>query len=224
MPKPNVCFVHFVRKNSTRFPHKVYAALNGETLINIAVDKCKKYNQYIIMSDADRVDYKWTPKATTLVGECKGRIWPELIQEFIHFFKGFDWIIDANFVCHPFLMPTTIDTIVDMCSKLTFPFTIATEHRGIIWNEYRSIILGEGELADTKNNPTYFVPAHVAYCYRFKDLTKDEATLSQQIIPVPFSLTPWELIDIDTPLDYMFAQDLTSSPERNPVILFSEKQ
>lgn len=197
-----IALVHFTRLGSERVPNKPLRKVGGESLLSITLKKglgfsCRGYDTVIISPDADlRPD---------ILSEGKGRIWPELIQPHIEYFRSYDWIVDCNFICHPFLSESTIDHILYLCSKLTFPFTLVKEERNTVWNFERELIIGKGQLADTKNNPVYFIPAHIAYCYRFKDLSLDEKQLSERVVPIPIQLTNLEQIDIDTEEDLVLA-------------------
>ncbi len=76
--------------------------------------------------------------------------------------------------------------------------------RGIVWNDREEVLIGSGEVADTKNNPLYFRLAHLGYAHP-ADLW-DEQGLAATARPEAFSLLPDEQIDIDTPEDLAFAR------------------
>lgn len=208
-----IALVHFARLGSERVPNKPLRKVGGERLLDIALRKRAGNDTYVIHPVKDPITFPHN-LGNYLLSNGKGRIWPELIQPFIEYFRDYDWIVDCNFICHPFLSESTIDHIFYLCSKLTFPFTLVKEERNTVWNFERELILGKGQLADTKNNPVYFIPAHIAYCYRFKDLSLNEKQLSERVVPIPIQLTKLEQIDIDTEDDLVLANLIAESLNR----------
>lgn len=116
----------------------------------------------------------------------------------------FDWVIDANIVCRPFLRLETVVDLVDRALLAEQPFVATVAERGLIWNEDRQMLIGIGQVADSKNNPRYFRLAHLGYAHP-ADLW-EEGLLSRVSRPEAFSLQPVEHIDIDTPEDLAFAR------------------
>lgn len=195
----NTAFVHFCRMASERVPGKPLRKVGGETLLKIATSKCPTN----VVISPDQECYP------DILSERKGRIWPELITPFISYFKYDDWIIDCNFICHPFLSESTIKTILATLQSLNYekcrPLTFVRSERNVVWDENKNVILGRGQLADTKLNPLYYIPAHIAYCYRYEHLSWTEEQIAEKLVAFPITLSKLEQIDIDTEDDLILA-------------------
>lgn len=213
---PKIAVIHYCHLASERFPAKVMKRLGGVTLLDIALSKVKNVDQFVCHPLEDKIFYdeEAAPNCGHFACKCEGRIFPELFTEIADQFSDYDWIVDANFICHPFLRRVVIEAILFCCTKLTFSFTFAQEVRNVIWNEDRNIISGVNQLADTKNNPLCLMPAHIAYCYKYKDALLSEDKLANRIIPIPFDFHPLDLFDIDTPADFEVAKYIYYGMER----------
>lgn len=64
------------------------------------------------------------------------------------------------------------------------------------------------QMADTKHNPSFLKPSHIAHCYRPQALEYSEQEIAFKLSPVAINLTREEQIDIDTPADLEMAQRL----------------
>lgn len=130
--------------------------------------------------------------------------------------SDFDWAIDANFCCRPFLRWETVKTLVEAAYSRWHPFTSAIGERGILWDSSGGLLLGAGELADTRHNPQYFRLAHL--CYAHPALMWNEQELADKTVPFEFPLAPLERIDIDTPADLELARLVERGMEREKLM------
>lgn len=212
-----IALVQFARMDSQRLPGKPLIRLgcHKESLIEHAIqmmlavaDRDNNVHPIIICPEQDKeiidIADKFGVEYYTMPMTFRARIWPELIQPFLFYLKDYDFVADLNLMCHPLLQLSTLKEITNLCHKLTFPFTIVTEHRGVIWDDGRDYLLGRGQLADTRNNPRYLIPAHIAYCWQQHHLHLREKELANTVIPVPMNLSQAELLDIDTKEDVDF--------------------
>ncbi len=116
----------------------------------------------------------------------------------------FDWIIDANFLCRPFLSADTVQRIVNHAMRSERPFVVTCQHRGLLWDGGGRQIHGNGQVSDTKQNPVYQDLSHLGYGMPVAMLA-DEAAAAQAE-PFPVVLRAVERIDVDTPDDLAFAR------------------
>ena len=132
--------------------------------------------------------------------------WDEIFGEVPAKLAGrFDWIIEANFTCRPFLSVDTVVKVVQRCQVAERPFVVTRTYRGTVWDGASQCILGDGELANTKTNPLYHVLAHIAYAMPFEMLANKSKVLAA-IEPFALEIGSAEMIDIDTAADLDFAR------------------
>lgn len=214
-----VCCLQFVRLKSSRIPNKLLQSVGGVRLIDSG---CRylfelgwrmKITPIIACHPRDVELIEAAKDAGVEVLELDNqadaaRIWPELIRPYIGLLaERFDVVWDANVCCRPFLRGDTGDFIARQCLAAERPFVAVTRKRGIVWSETSPVpVIGAGELADTRNNPHYFEPAHLAYVWPMHMLPLPEKTLAEAVTPLELRLHWKEQIDIDTPEDLEHAR------------------
>jgi hypothetical protein len=121
-----------------------------------------------------------------------------------------DWVIDCNLCCRPFLRWETVETILNQTAITRLAFTATIRERGIIWGkrwpapETDTVMIGEGQVADTRRNPQYQRLAHLCYAHPAAIWTEDQ--LATATFPFAIELQPAERIDVDTRADLDFAR------------------
>ncbi len=116
----------------------------------------------------------------------------------------FDWIVDVNFLCRPFLRVETACKMVDFAKIAAGPYVATCQHRGLLWDANGQQLLGHGETANTKTNPVYHDLAHLAYGIPTYMLANEQAASFAK--PFSVDLRWYERVDIDTPDDLAFAR------------------
>lgn len=214
-----VAIVQFVRLASQRLPNKLLEPFGGVPLIDRGLLYLRKLAETTGAVPLVVVPAKDAPliasaqrhelRILTLDEQASAaRIWPEMIAPFTDLLTTeFDVIWDANICCRPFLRQTTGEFIVRQCRELQRPFVGVVRKRGIVWSETSPTpILGAGELADTRHNPHYFEPSHLAYCWPTWALRFTERQLAEIVQPLELRLDWAERIDIDTTDDLRLAR------------------
>jgi hypothetical protein len=107
----------------------------------------------------------------------------------------FDWLIDGNFLCRPFLSVDTIQRIVELARTATRPLVTATLARRLVWNLDGDLIAGSGQTANGVSNPESYVANHLAYVIPAMMLGNEEE--AARAVPVDVKLSPLDRIDID---------------------------
>lgn len=230
-----IAIVQFARLASSRIPNKLLQTVNGMPLIERAFRYMSllssKYpsrsstegqqsglavESWVACPETDKpiieLATRYGINVTAYDSNHTGRIWPELIRFeplFTHL-STFDWIIDANIACHPFLTLKSYETILSHLSSSTvykdYGYVFVLQERDTLWDAEGNYIHNEGYLADTKNNWPYYRPAHIAYCFPSSLLDQSERVLANNLEIVPISLTKMEQIDIDTEEDLLIAK------------------
>lgn len=211
-----VCCLQFARLASSRLPNKLLHAIAGERLIDRgcrylkAMEKRTGVVPILATPDAELITAARDAGIEAIVLDeqaARARIWPELIQPYVGLLADrFDVVWDANVLCRPFLRPETGDFIASQCLETQRPFVAVVRRRGIIWSETSPVpVIGAGELADTRNNPHFFEPSHLAYVWPACMLPLPEESLAQEVVPLEIRLDWKERIDIDTPEDLQAA-------------------
>lgn len=213
-----ICILQFAHLGSTRIPLKMLQEVGGRRLIDRGLDYMRQLGHQTgavpilaahprdaaLIEAARRYEVEWMPlddradaaeSWPTLIGPLCGRL-----------MSRFDWIWDANLCCHPFLRLRTGRAIIGRMESTSEPFTVVTEKRGVVWDQDDRVILGAGELANTRRNPVYRELAHLAYCWTRAALPWPEAELARVVRPFPLELDWMERLDIDTPDDLDFAR------------------
>jgi hypothetical protein len=127
----------------------------------------------------------------------------------------FDWLVDANFLCRPFLKAATAASIVRHAATATRPFVCTHRQRGLLWDGDGRLLLGHGQTANTKTNPVYHDLAHLAYGLP-TELLGREAEVAALVEPFAVELSFAERVDIDTPDDVAFANVVCKYLEGTP--------
>ena len=205
-----------IHLNSQRVPHKLLEPIGCQTLLQIGLGKLQQLQQatgvHVLMAvsyqdqalcdlvDASGVERIEIGKVAS-VADGYSNVFTDWTQAMP---QRFDWVIDANVVCRPFLRAETLGALVQRATDAHQPFVATVEERGLIWNDNAELVVGAGQVADTKNNPAYHRLAHLGYAHP-ADLWEERA-LSAASQPLAFTLLPEERIDIDTPEDLEFAR------------------
>lgn len=121
-----------------------------------------------------------------------------------------DWVWHPNIPCRPFSRLETGIRILDYCRTAERPFVCATQKRGIVWAEGKTII-GAGRTANTKSNPVYFELSHLGYGFPVEALAYSEEELAAACEPISFEIDWAERIDIDVLQDLEFARVVAAS-------------
>ena len=116
----------------------------------------------------------------------------------------FDWALLTNIICRPFVKCATILKMHEAAQTYRHAFVTVTRHRGILWDENRTCMLGQGQTADTRGNPVYYALAHMGYGIPFSVFDRETAVVKDQEL-LPLELAEEEAIDIDTPAQLEFA-------------------
>lgn len=217
-----ICCLVFVRLKSTRVPNKLLQEVGGRTLLDRGLDylvrlreACPNVTPLVCTPDEEisrECFRRGVDSCSDITKDAKS--WPELIaplistlgDEELHLRERFDWIWDANVFCHPFLRLETGQEIVEaMENRQVLPFVVTEYRRGVVWR-FQEPVIGRGELANTKTNPTYHQLAHIAYCWPVAMLDWTEKDLADCAGPLSLPLHWSELIDIDTPEDLEHAR------------------
>lgn len=206
------------RLASKRVPRKLLEVVGGERLIDRglrllrAVQAATGASPFLALWAGDRE--LWDAAAAQQIEVVEISREAVEAEEWQDAFAGladklahrFDWIVDANFLCRPFLTADTAQRIVQRAAVANQPFVCTCTHRGLLWNEYGKQIHGWHQTANTKRNPVYHDLAHLGYGFPTAMLA-DEAAASQAV-PFPVALHWWEKIDVDTPDDLDFARSV----------------
>jgi spore coat polysaccharide biosynthesis protein SpsF (cytidylyltransferase family) len=216
--KRNVCILHGVRLKSTRLPGKLLERIGDRRIIDIGLGFLKKVaaetrtEPLLAISVAD-VELIRIAKEHGIrhveTSEAAGNA-VDWAGAFAGLDKkigdlGFDWVVDSNFICHPFMSTALACAIVNRAFTAENPYCVTRLRRGIVWDEKGRCILGAGETANMKTNPQYHELAHLAYGMATNLITKEEET-ARRTEPAAFEQTWLDKIDIDTPDDLELAR------------------
>lgn len=214
-----VCCLQFARLASRRIPEKFLQKIGDEALIDRGCRYMAEVSRRTgivpilavhtadspLIAAAKRAGVRVLPlddRAKT------ARIWPELIQPYTESLaEEFDVVWDANVCLRPFLKVETGEFLARQCLATARPWVAVVRRRGIIWSEFSPVpVIGDGELADTAQNPSYFEPSHLAYVWPSQYLRMPERELADMVTPLEVRLDWRERIDIDTPEDLELAR------------------
>lgn len=211
-----LAIVQAIHLGSRRVPRKLLEPVGDHSLLEIGLSKLKALESLRDVSSVFAVSYADRELREAIDAQGFERIeigtvaaeadsyaavfteWTNRLPE------RFDWAIDANIICRPFLRLETLVSLVDRALAAEHPFVACLEERGLLWDDRGEFLLGSGQVADTKKNPKYRKSANLAYAHP-ADMW-DEQTLAAQSRPEVFPLLPLEQIDIDTFTDLEFAR------------------
>lgn len=211
-----LAIVQAIHLGSRRVPRKLLENVGEQSLLEIGLSKLKALQRVRNVAAVFAVSYADRELREAIDAQGFERIEIGTVAAeadsyatvFTHWTKGlaerFDWVIDANIICRPFLQLETLVSLVDRAATAQHPFVACLEERGILWDHEGQCLTGSGQVADTKKNPIYRRLAHLGYAHP-ADMW-DEATLAAESRPEVFSLLPAEQIDIDTFTDLEFAR------------------
>lgn len=226
-----VGLIQYAHLNSVRVPQKVLAELRpGLTLLDLGLQKLKviekRYKvtpllaiseqETVLAERAKKFGIEIMPRDQSVIYSDS---WDEEQAAFLRLeekrggeklIDRFDQLVNINLVCRPFLRVETIGILCELAHKNKADcYTSVTQKRGVVWNDDESIVIGQGELANTRCNPAYAELAHVGQvCPTSKFFTEAEHT--KDIIGLPIKLTAQEKIDIDEPDDLALVQKIWS--------------
>lgn len=212
----SLAILQAIHLNSQRVPRKMLARVGEKTLLEIGLEKLRQVHLERRVPILFAVSYEDQELCNLVDAQGFERI--EIGQVaasadgyqavFTDWTQGlanrFDWVIDANFICRPFLRLETILDFVDRAMIAKEAFVACVAERGLIWSQTGKMLLGIGQVADTKNNPVYYRLAHLGYAHPAN--LWNEQMLAAAARPESFSLLPAECIDIDTANDLEFAR------------------
>lgn len=208
--------LQFAHLGSVRVPQKLLALLEGKSLLEIGIEKLVRLKketgvevtlavgeeETVLIEAARRNNLNYILRDQRSISSEN---WEDTVDTFKDKLNAqFDWVLDLNILCRPFLRYETIVRLVDLVNENPAPLVFVKGERGIVWDGDKNKILGAGFLADTKHNPVYYRLSHIGYHYPTVNL--EESHLSSICEPSEIELQPEELIDIDTILDLEFAQ------------------
>jgi hypothetical protein len=121
--------------------------------------------------------------------------------------RRFDWLINGNFLCRPFLSVQTVARIVQHAQVAEKPFLTADAFCGIIWDETGRAVVGAGKTSNTVTNPIAYVANHLADGIPASILGLDEETAAA--VPVALPIAEHDRIDIDTLADLHRARQVS---------------
>lgn len=212
----NLAIVQAIHLGSRRVPRKLLEKFGEQTLLEIGLAKLQVVERVRGVRSLFAVSYEDRVLCDVVEAHGFERIEIGAVAAeadsystvFTDWTRGlaqrFDWVIDANVICRPFLRIETLLAFVDRALVAEHPFVACLEERGLIWDGEGELLLGAGQVADTKNNPRYYRLAHLGYAHPAN--LWDEKSLAALSRPMPISLLPEERIDIDTPDDLAFAR------------------
>ncbi|MFN0196229.1 MAG: cytidylyltransferase domain-containing protein [Planctomycetaceae bacterium] len=212
----NLAIVQAIHLGSRRVPRKLLERLGEQTLLEIGLEKLKEverlrgvpslfavsYEDHELREIVDAHGFQRVEIGVVAAeADSYATVFTAWTRELA---RDYDWVIDANVICRPFLRIETLLEFVDRALEAKDPFVACVRERGIVWNDRRQLLLGAGQVADTKNNPLYYRLAHLGYAHPAN--LWDEQGLAAAARPEAFSLLPEEQIDIDTLEDLAFAR------------------
>ena len=220
-----VCIAQCARLGSTRIPNKLLEKIGDKTLLEIGLRKMRD-----LQSLTGATSLLCVHESETVLIEAANKYGVEVFlrekisvtQENYNLcfagWKGrlrdrFDWMLDVNLLCRPFLSISTIEKMVQETNSKKDPFVTVVEKRGIIWNLIGRCIIGQNQTANTRENPKYFELAHVGYGMPI-DYIGDEAALTRDQRTLILNLEEEEKIDIDTPEQLEFARKVAFAGQR----------
>lgn len=211
-----LAIIQAIHLNSRRVPRKLLAKLGDTTLLEIGLAKLRQVEQQrgvpslFAVSYADQVLCELVEShgfERIEIGEVAAEAdsYESVFSEWTRdLAQRFEWVIDANVICRPFLRVETLLAFLDRAVAAEHPFVACLEERGLLWNDQDEIILGRRQVADTKKNPIYRRLAHLGYAHPANLWNEGELAAASR--PEVFRLFPEERIDIDTPEDLAFAE------------------
>ena len=206
-----VGIMQMARLGSTRLKSKLLEKINGKTLVEIGLEHMASLRSddvvptlCILESDTQLrvLADKYAIDVIYLHPDCEHTkaYTPEI--HVIPLIKPLsnicDWVWMSNILCHPYSSLTTSQIILDKCKTSEMPFVTTIRKRGIVWNYLGCSLIGQGQMADTMNNPTYYELAHYGYGLPVDFLALDNSHLSDLCESFPINLSWSEKIDIDT--------------------------
>lgn len=210
----SIALVNFARTGSSRVPGKVlkkvgaYSLLSKSLLLMRSLDctsfvVCPDYDKEIIT----RTESFGVNIRTMTEEQSKADLWPELIKPILAELQTYDYVWDANLICHPFLTKPTCDWILqDIRSNLyPHPVMYALPERNPLFSSEGIQFWSAGELANTQANALYYKPSHIGYIWPSRFTHMSEEQISFFVKPVALSLSKLEQIDIDTEEDLELA-------------------
>lgn len=220
-----ICIAQCARLGSTRIPNKLLEKIGNKTLLEIGLRKmtdlqsltgatsllCVHESETVLIEAANKYGVEVFLREKISVTQENYNLcfagWKGRLRD------RFDWMLDINLLCRPFLNMSTIEKMVQEAHSKEHPFVTVVEKRGILWNFAGRCILGEGETANTRENPKYFELAHVGYGMPIS-YVGDEYQLTRELRTLVLDLDEEEKIDIDTPEQLEFARKVRYAGQR----------
>jgi hypothetical protein len=217
MARRRMVILQGARLNSRRLPRKLLRSVqHGQTLMARGLEFLSEVSKRsgvpfaVAIPEADRELRECVEPGTKIYTSQDVEDWEGAFGGFREeLLQDYDWVLDGNFLCWPFLKYSTAVKLVGMLEGATEPFVTVSSHRGVIYAESQiaprpQVIFGAGQTANGLTNPEYLTPNHLAYGYPAYMLG-NEAELAEAR-PQSIYLTSVEKIDIDTYEDLDLAQ------------------
>lgn len=203
-----------MRLNNQRVPRKLMLRIAGKTLAEIAFEKmavCRSADVTpvagICDSDVDLIRLAESAGIEVHIRDVRSRDAESMEDGFWQlpslYTNRFDWVVNVNIGCHPFLRVETLLRLIAAARTATTPLLSVREERGLLWGHDMNFLQGADDSPNSKTNKPYFVLTHVGGCYPLGTIA-DTAKINATLRPLPLELTREEQLDIDTPDDAEF--------------------
>lgn len=189
--------IQCLHHSSKRIPNKMFQQLGKAPLYHYGLMRLKSLTipKLIIGSEPFRaIANYYNITFLPVPNGCNDFI--DLAQYYYNYFDD-NILLDCNFCCHPFLKLATIQKLISL-SNVATPHVFCNSKRNILYREDYTTLNGEGELADTKNNPLYYEINHTIHIFPKPYLRMSRLVIARSLQPIPVEISPLELIDIDT--------------------------
>lgn len=219
---PRVGLIQFAHLNSVRVPNKIVAELRpGLTMLDLGLRKMKTIGQQydvtpmLAVSESEpQLIQKAQEYGIETLLRTASTVYSEKWDDAVAGIKDrldsrFDQIVDVNLVCRPFLR---VETIGKLCSVAhqdpKICYTSVRQNHGVVWDNESTLLVGSGEVPNTKTNPAYYDLAHVGQVYPIQKFYEPESAMTSRMGQIIIDLRGEERLDTDYPADLALAQKI----------------